>query len=436
MKNYTNNLNMIKKIIAAITIIAFVSSAIPVDALTESGSTLAPYSRIQAVNAEKLIYLALHVPHIMYAETEVNKNLLRRYGADALLVENGKYLVSKSIFENNEKIIDLFTRRKIGEILEAAKSDPLIERILLRLTRVMIHENIEKLMRIISATDGNRYRSIRSYIFSQKEMIDAYQNYISSTAATRRLSGDLFLNDMVASAFEIIILKKAGIISEAKMTSAEKALEKAAEPVFKANRHQYFTVEFWDEAELNKAVTRSLHIGYADEIVAHPSSSLTLEEKIENLTKDLKYEMPKTFDERFASYYILRLKLIADIDQNKPDDFRLHYSRMLVLLGALGSDLKTVKDEKIGELAGQIVLSGLVPDYILGTAYSLPTPEETAAAVRKELTGLTTLEFDKKTQRAKDDAIDEIVNELYEDEAKRESMKAELKRDVKPAQNS
>ncbi|MDP2913810.1 MAG: AAA family ATPase, partial [Candidatus Omnitrophota bacterium] len=425
----------------------------------EYSSTLSPWLKLHSGEARRLMYFALHVPRLMYAESDASNTLLERYCADALLLQNGSYLIDKSVFDYNENIIQLFAQRDISEILKEAEADPHVSRAIVSLTRVVLHENIEKLMRVIAATDSNRYLAMKSYVLSQKEIIDAYGECLSASLRKRALTGDLLFNDIVASAFEIILLRNAGIVDTStelsinpdrsrrvdkdELSPAEAALAEAAKPVFAANRHNYFTAEFWDERELNKAVTRSLHIGYVGPIVAHPKRKdrkfvsaaderpKALREKIAILTRDLKFEAPDTFEKRLAFYYVLRLALIADADQDKAEDFRLHYRRMLALLGALAKDLKTVKDDEIAGLAGEIALSGEIPDFVLGQPYTMSAAPDVAAAIRKELTDLTTLEFDKRTRRSIDDVIEDVVNELYDDDDKRASMKKELAEDIK-----
>ncbi|MCX5667333.1 MAG: AAA family ATPase [Candidatus Omnitrophica bacterium] len=434
----------LRKIISTITLVALLSTSILVDLFADQNSSnLAPWLTLSGGNAQRLVYFALHVPRITYAESEGAKELLERHFADALLLPNGSCLVDKSIFDNDASVIKLFETRDIPEILKEAEASPAVTRVLFRLTRVVLHENVEKLMRVIAATDHVRYTDMAALVFSQKKIIGAYSEYLPGSSRKRPATGDLLLNDIVASAFELILLKRGGIIDEGGMSAAESAFAREAELVFAANRHNYFNAPFWDERELNTAVTKSLHIGYAGPMSAHPKkpdtktgepareNPKTLKEKISILNKDLKFTASGTFEKRFALYYILRLALISDADQNKADDFKLHYRQMLALLETIGTDLKTVKDNKIAKLAKEVAESGRIPDFVLGQAYTMTTAAEVASAIRKELTGLATLEFDKKTRAGIDTAITDIVDELYDDEAARQSMKEDLTSDIK-----
>ena len=190
---------------------------------------LSPWLALHSGAAKRLMYFALRVPRLVYAESEHANALLERYHADALLLQNGSYLVDKSIFGHNEKVIGLFAKRDIGGILRETETDPSVSRALARLIRVVTHENIEKLMRVIAATDSNRYFAMKSYILSQKKIIDAYSGHLSAASRKRALTDDLLFNDITASAFEIILLRRAGVIDEDELSRADAALAKEAD---------------------------------------------------------------------------------------------------------------------------------------------------------------------------------------------------------------
>jgi len=263
--------NIARKIISTITLAAFIATMIPTGLFADqSMSTLAPWLGITGGNAKQLIYFTLHIPPIIYAESDGAIALLERYCADALSLPNGRFLVSKKIFDNNEKIIKLFEKHDIEHILKGAEGDPEVRKALFKLTRVILHEKIEKLMRVIAATDNSRYAAIKTYVLSNRALISAYNRYFSTTSGKKPPRDELFSNDIIASAFEIILLEKAGIVDKNSLNPAEAAFADTAERLFKASKLNCFTAEFWDEEELNRAIEMSLHIGYTETIVAHP----------------------------------------------------------------------------------------------------------------------------------------------------------------------
>jgi len=435
-----------RRSLALLTAIAVIFTAIPADVFARADhATLAPWSRLLSRDAQRLMYFALRVPHLMYAESPDAKELLDRYSADALCLRNGNYLVDKSIFNNDEDLLSLFSSRNIDGILKAAEKDPRVTAALTMLIRVILHENIEKLMRVIAATDSDRYYAMKEFVFARPELLKAYEKYLATTRSKSLPEANLLFNDIVASGFELIILEEARMLDHSNLSPEEGEFLEIANKIFSQNRINYFTAEFWDERELYKAINRSLHIGYAGSIAAHSApgnketllsappkkGSASLEDKIANLTRGIGFNLPREFEDQFYLYYKLRFALIADADQNKADDFNLHYRQMLVLLDRMGKSICKIKDRELLTLASQLASSGVIPEYMLGPAYAMKDEKEAAAALRKEIKGLTTADFNSKTRRSIDRIVDDIVNELYDDSGKREAMKRELKCDIK-----
>src|SRR3989338_4999555 len=113
-----------RQIISTITLIAFLLTLVPVDLFAEQHSSmLSPWLALHSGAAKRLMYFALRVPRLVYAESEHANALLERYHADALLLQNGSYLVDKSIFGHNEKVIGLFAKRDIGGILRETETE-------------------------------------------------------------------------------------------------------------------------------------------------------------------------------------------------------------------------------------------------------------------------------------------------------------------------
>lgn len=168
---------------------------------------------------------------IIIAEDEEDKRLLQANNASALLVSSGKYLISKEVAKDK-----------------------------LKLLRAITHEDIEALMQIIAKEDRNKYQGIKELILPQNEILEAYYSLFPQDKGPD-LPSDLLLNDLLAKAFELIFIVDKKLLFQNEITPQESAFIQAIRPIIMANKHNYFTEEFWDSGRREKKVRDALNSG-------------------------------------------------------------------------------------------------------------------------------------------------------------------------------
>lgn len=171
--------------------------------------------------AKREILAALERTRIRYAESEDAVRLLKTNNAECLLLSSGKYLVSK----------------------DAARDD-------LKLLRNIIHLDIEAVMQIMEKNDRTRYGDIKRLILK----------YFPQDRDNTLPMG-LYVNSTVARAFEWLSLVKEGIISKLDIPPQEMQFINDIEPIINANRHNYFTGEFWDPHLRGARIRKALNDG-------------------------------------------------------------------------------------------------------------------------------------------------------------------------------
>jgi len=183
------------------------------------GLATLPASQNPAIKRE--ILAALQRTQIRYAESEDAIKLLNANNASCLLLSSGKYLVTR----------------------EVAQDD-------LRLLRAIIHEDIEAIMQIIAKEDRYKYQGI-------KELILKY----FPPENDNKLPIDLYVNHTVARAFGWLILIERGIILRDEIPPQESAFINAIKPIIMANKHNYFTGEFWELRDRSEKIRIALNNG-------------------------------------------------------------------------------------------------------------------------------------------------------------------------------
>ena len=154
--------------------------------------------------------------YLKFAETEEDQRFLKELNhADALLLSHGKILAAKEL-----------------------KTDPL------KLIRKIIHEEIEAILQIMAREDRSKYTNLRDMVLSQNDIRKKYEA-LFPPGQTPNLPNDLFANDIIARAFELLIPKVDRLMEERELTAQESEFLKAVEPVINTNKHNYFTGIFW-----------------------------------------------------------------------------------------------------------------------------------------------------------------------------------------------
>jgi hypothetical protein len=197
-------------------------------ALSPSPGTQNPAVRREA---ELLDYIVRG--RLKFAETAEDERFLKELnGADALLLSHGKILAAREL-----------------------KSDPL------RLIRRIVHEEVEAVLRIMAREDRSKYSALINMVLSRTDVREAYERLVPA-GQRPDLPDDLLANDMLANAFELLVLKLNRLVEEREISPADSEFIKAIEPLINANKHNYFTGVFWDpnvrEAKIRVAMANGL----------------------------------------------------------------------------------------------------------------------------------------------------------------------------------
>jgi len=189
---------------------------------------LAPIPASQNPLAKREILAALQRTQVRYAESEDAIRLLNANNATCLLLSSGKYLVKKEVADDD-----------------------------LRLLRAINHEDIEAIMQILAREDRYKYQGIKELIL---------KNFPPSE--NNNLSIDIYVNHTIARAFEWLVLIEQGIILRNEIPADAKDSIKAIEPIIQANKHNYFTAEFWDSRIRGERIRTALNNGMIFYLVA------------------------------------------------------------------------------------------------------------------------------------------------------------------------
>ncbi|MBN1353459.1 MAG: hypothetical protein JW994_02170, partial [Candidatus Omnitrophica bacterium] len=143
-----------------------------------------------------------------------NELLAQNSGASAVLLSHGKILASEKIKKDTQLFL-----------------------------RTIIQAETIAIMQVMATEEPGVYGDIREKVFSNDNLLRSYEELYPASA---NLSRDARLNDMLARAFVLLVLKRRSILTGKDFTPKEKAFIKAVEPVIKQNKNKFFTSSFWD----------------------------------------------------------------------------------------------------------------------------------------------------------------------------------------------
>jgi len=240
--------NINRKVISLILTICFSIQGIP--GLDEAFA-LAPWLGTQRVAVRReAVRLRLEMgERLIFTKDKEDEELLRKNKTRAVLLSHGKVLVAKELKDNNLKLI-----------------------------RVIIHEEIEALMQIVAKKDYSRYSDIRDLFLSRPRVREAYYAILPDREKPN-LPWDLMVNDLIARAFEILILKRQGLIRMSELSDEEIHFLSIVTPLIQANKHNYFTGEFWDSEQREMEIRVALANRQSFYQVASTSRDTTAKEK-------------------------------------------------------------------------------------------------------------------------------------------------------------
>ena len=180
----------------------------------------------------------LHEGTVRYARTKKERKLLKKYGADALLMRDGRYLFR----------VGVGTAEKPSFRLK------------------VLHEDIEALMQIIQHEDGSTlgkhkkrinnipyYVTIKNFLRNRSDIITAYEALLSPETKKRlKANDDLYFNHLIATTFELI----GAVLLEQLLNPKQESLLTAMVPFLKQNE-SFFDERFWDAGKRISAVRKS-----------------------------------------------------------------------------------------------------------------------------------------------------------------------------------
>ncbi|MFH1798508.1 MAG: hypothetical protein ABH844_04100 [Candidatus Omnitrophota bacterium] len=222
--------------------------------LNDEAGAIAPWMSSQIPMIKLEIRAAMERGRIIVARDDEDRALLKRYRADAVLLESWKYLVSEEVAADETRLI-----------------------------RIIIHEDIEALMQILRESDRYRYDAIKDLLLSNGQIKQYYYGLCHNGKEPEHLTADFLLNDMVAKALEIMFMVQNGFITLEDCNLDEVQVKEARfywaiEKVIKANRYNYFREGLFiskEDARIRKKkITEALERGYNFYKAALPEASV------------------------------------------------------------------------------------------------------------------------------------------------------------------
>jgi len=210
---------------------------------------------------KRKICAALARTNVRYAESEDAVRLLEANHASCLLLSSGNYLVSK----------------------EVAGDD-------VRLLRGIVHEDIEAIMQILMREERYKYQAIKELVLKHLPPTDEHiRGYFPH--GEKGFSVDMYVNHIIARTFEWLVLMNSGIIFEDEVTGSDIKLLETMLPIVYANKHNYFTREFWDDHARDERIREALRNGMRFYQVANTNDA--------NGQREVGEKTPRVFDTEY-----------------------------------------------------------------------------------------------------------------------------------------
>ncbi|MFC1570741.1 hypothetical protein ACFL4E_03050, partial [Candidatus Omnitrophota bacterium] len=210
------------RIIAAVVVCAFTLTSIP---CIEEAHALSPWTGMQNTSLRRDWIFKNDIDFSNLEYTNPHNPALK--GEDVLLRSHGKILLSETL-----------------------KGDTL------KHLRAIFRKEVDALMQILERQNSSRYDNVMKDILANEKIVKAYK---AATPERDRsdFTAELLFNDIMASAFELLILHRKKAISRKEMTPEEWDFIKTILPKISAHEHNFFTGVFWDTS------SREMHIRIA-----------------------------------------------------------------------------------------------------------------------------------------------------------------------------
>ena len=283
----------------------FLSSTLPADAL-------APWmtSQVSQKREEILQELFKRGYHIIYAESEEDKELLKINETDALLLSDGRIIVSPEVAEND-----------------------------LNLIRCIFHEEIEAILQIMAEDDYSRYFGLQTIVLSDNELLKAYKKLLTPKQL-KIIPKDLFINDLLAEAFELILLWEKELISFNEMTKNEQEFIKLITPIIMRHEYDYFTRVFWDDRKRREKIK----VAIANDKIFHQVSS---KKKNSQAIMELKERLRKTSQSLWDGLISFNYAIASSNMKSYTEDLRNFVTNTMAKSISEGKRMKLELETKI-----------------------------------------------------------------------------------------
>ncbi|NQT32316.1 MAG: hypothetical protein HQ594_01420, partial [Candidatus Omnitrophica bacterium] len=226
MIRFINTFKLYIKIIAAVLVCVFAITSIP---CIDSAHALAVYAGTQRVAVRReMLDMAMNLYKITYlasGDPELKSS-------DLVLLPYGKLLVSSEYEDKPLELLRLIYNRETKAIIQIM-SDP-------------------------ESDERDECIRVQERIFAGNDIITSY----------RRISGvevyadrETLFKDVIAKAFELLLLEKHGAISRKEMSREERRFLKAIKPVILEKENEYFTGIFWSQYAREKRIRVALANG-------------------------------------------------------------------------------------------------------------------------------------------------------------------------------
>ncbi|HRZ86689.1 MAG TPA: HEAT repeat domain-containing protein, partial [bacterium] len=394
MKKHTFLVKLISLLLCAafITQTALaVPSRIPAVARND---TLAPSSYDKKPVFKREMYRALLNKKILVADKDEDVRFLDANRADCILVSSGKYLVRKDL----------------------ACDD-------LKLLRAIIHEDVESYLQILLKQDRSRYQGIRELLLPDKLVREKYAA-LCPGGTIPDIPNEFILNDMVAKAFELIYLLEEGMVGPEEIPFREQQYLDAVYPILKANKATYFASDFWDPWERGGRVEHALSRGFGFVRAAMAEEDVAPEKKL--AVKPVPADTPG----KMRRYFELKKEMLEAADKNDAELFRARYREMQALIGPLREAVKGTNEDDFKKYTAQIFADGAIPPFLLPGQQTQEGLAVGFVHLREELEMVGQKELDPELRKLVSTIVDEVVEELYPEGAKREQMRRKLNEDI------
>lgn len=208
---------LIKTIAVSIGCLFLIETTMPIRdayALAPASAVDKPALRREAEELELILSGRLDFAQNPDQESELRS----ANGAHAILKARGKILASKEL-----------------------KRDPL------KFIRTIIHLQIESILQIMANEDSARYAELAKIVLSNDNIRQRYYNLFGKDHNSD-LQDEELASDIIATAFEFILLKNNRLIEDGEMSPGQKDFLDSAEPLIRRLTPEYFTEIFWGKA--------------------------------------------------------------------------------------------------------------------------------------------------------------------------------------------